>query len=187
MTVKRPQLLSTFIDALEIVFVSTGVFIAIYFLVGQLLEITGESMVPTFADKEQLVAEKISMNFKDLERGEVIIFKHPEQNEKLIIKRVIGLPGDTILIKNEHVYINDIMLEEPYLDKDTTTRGKRSIRNDVEYKIPENNYVVMGDNRLKSTDSRDWGFLEEDLIVGRGLLVYYPVSHFRIIQTPEYN
>lgn len=152
-----------------------------YFFVGQLLEVTGDSMYPTFHDKEQIIAEKVSIKVKELERGEILIFEHPNEKGRLLIKRLIGLPGETIKIKNGKVYINGKELNEPYLS-DTTTEGQSFIKDGLEYKIRENTYVMMGDNRLKSTDSREWGFVDKELIVGRGVVVYYPFNRIRLIK-----
>ncbi|MFH1648915.1 MAG: signal peptidase I [Patescibacteria group bacterium] len=169
------------VDFFEITFIAVTVFVVVYVFVGQLLEVTGESMLPNFEDKEQIIAEKISVKFSDLERGEVVIFRHPEQRDKLIIKRVIGLPGETIKLDSGYVYINGEKLSEDYVkEKDTTSSGQ-VIKEGTEYEIAENSYIFLGDNREKSTDSRDWGAVSKDLIVGRGVLVYYPVEKFRIL------
>lgn len=152
-----------------------------YFFVGQLLEVTGDSMYPTFYDKEQIIAEKLSIKVKDLKRGEILIFEHPFEKGRLLIKRLTGLPGETIRIRGGKVFINNVALEEPYLDN-ITTEGQSFLKEGLEYKIPENAYVMMGDNRIKSTDSREWGFVKKDLIVGRGVLVYYPLNRIRLVR-----
>lgn len=169
------------LEFFEIVFICTAVFVVIYLFVGQLFEVTGDSMYPNFHDKEQIIAEKVSVNFKGIKRGEVIIFKHPTEPGRLLIKRVIGLPLENIKMSNGLVYINDTKLNEPYLSANTLTEGKRFLNYNVDYQIPENSYVVMGDNREKSTDSREWGFVPKNLIVGRGILVYYPLNRIRLI------
>jgi len=139
-------------------------------------------MYPNFHDKEQIVAEKLSIKFKDLQRGEVVIFEHPLEKDRLLIKRVIGLPGETIKLENGSVYINNKILEEKYLPTGTTTKGQNFQGEDVDYKIPSNYYALMGDNRSKSTDSREWGFVSKNLIVGRGAFVYYPLNRIRLIE-----
>ena len=90
----------------QIIFIFLVVFAIIYFFVGQLFEVVGDSMLPTFRDKEQLVAEKISVNIDNIERGDVIIFKNINENNRLLIKRIIGLPGEKIKIQDGNVYIN---------------------------------------------------------------------------------
>ncbi|MFZ2664596.1 MAG: signal peptidase I [Patescibacteria group bacterium] len=168
------------LDFFEITIICTAVFLIMYFFVGQLLEVTGDSMYPTFYDKEQIIAEKLSVKIKDLKRGEIIIFEHPSEEGRLLIKRLIGLPGETIKIKNGKVFINNTELEEPYLNN-VKTEGQNFLKDDIEYEIPENSYVMMGDNRLKSTDSREWGYVKKDLIVGRGVVVYYPLNRIRLV------
>ena len=106
------------VDFIELLFISAIVFIVVYFFVGQLLEVSGDSMKPTLIDKERIIAEKLSLKYKDLQRGEIVIFvnpQYPEQDQKLIIKRVIGLPGEIITISDSKVYINDEPIDEPYL------------------------------------------------------------------------
>ncbi|NMB69890.1 signal peptidase I [candidate division WWE3 bacterium] len=165
----------------EITCIMAAVIVLCYIFVGQLLEVSGESMFPTFKDKEQLVAEKLSLSYKPPVRGEVVIFEHPTQKGELIIKRIIGMPGERITIKNGDVYINDNILDEPYLADGTKTEGNITIKDDAEFIIPEDNYVLMGDNRGKSTDSRYWGTINIDNMVGRGLFVYFPLKNFRIL------
>lgn len=177
------EILRIILDFIEIVLIGTAVFFVVYLFIGQLLEVTGDSMYPNFHDKEQMLAEKLSTKFIDIKRGEVIIFKHPLEKDRLLIKRVIGLPGETIRISNGLVYINDKFLDEPYLAPGTKTQQEQAFQEGLEYKIPDDSYVVLGDNRLKSTDSREWGFLSKDLIVGRAVLVYYPINRIKLVES----
>lgn len=174
------------LDFFEILFISVAVFVVVYVFIGQLLEVTGESMLPNFEDKEQIIAEKVSVKFKDLERGEIVIFKHPDYPDKLLIKRVVGLPGETIKLSSGYVYINGEKLIENYTVLAGTTFGGSSIKEDVEYEINNNSYIFMGDNREKSTDSRDWGAISKDLVVGRGVLVYYPLNRIRTVKISSF-
>ena len=178
---KKTSLLEILLDFFEIVFTGTAIFLVVYFFVGQLLEVTGESMYPTFHDKEQILAEKVSVKFKKLERGEIVIFKQPEKTERLLIKRVIGLPGEKIKVEDGNVYVNGQMLSEPYLPSGTYTNVDKTIQEGIEYQIPYNAYIFMGDNREKSTDSRNWGAVDQNLVLGRGILVYYPLNRSRFI------
>ena len=169
------------LDFFETVFIGATVFVIVYLFVGQLLEVSGNSMYPTFKDREQIIAEKISIKYQDITRGEVVVFRNPREPAKLLIKRVIGLPGETIKVQNGFVFINGKQLDEPYLQPNVATAGKEVITEGVDYKIADESYVVMGDNRVESTDSRSFGAVTKDLIVGRGLLVYFPLKNFRII------
>ena len=169
------------LDFFEILFIVVAVFVVVYVFVGQLLEVTGESMLPNFEDKEQIIAEKISVKFRDLERGEIVIFRHPEQRDKLLIKRVVGLSGESFKLDEGYVYINGEKLGEDYIKEKAVTGSGSVIKENVEYKIASDSYIFLGDNREKSTDSRDWGAVSKDLIIGRGVLVYYPVEKIRLI------
>lgn len=171
---------SYLLDFFEVVFIGSLVFCIVYFFVGQLMEVSGTSMYPTLKDKEQLVAEKLSIKYKDLYRGEIVIFKSPVEN-KLLIKRVIGLPGESIMVSNDRVFVNGVELQEAYLASETTTKPDKFLTQDEEKQIPDNFYVVMGDNRQDSFDSRHWGFLPKENVIGRAVLVYYPLRDLRKI------
>jgi signal peptidase I len=162
------------IDLLEIVFVGLVVFFLVLVLfAGKLVIVTGDSMTPNFHDEEQLLAEKISLELKKLERGEVVIFHLPEDPEELIIKRIVGLPGEIIKISEGSVFINGEKLEEPYLEDDMKTAAASKLKEGEEHTIGNNSYILMGDNREKSKDSRFWGELNEKNIVGR---VIFPIN-----------
>jgi signal peptidase I len=166
-------------DAVETILILLLIFIALNVFLGQLLVITGNSMVPTLQDQEQIIGEKASINFVDLKRGEIIIFKHPKE-PGLIIKRIIGMPGDKISLIDGYVHINGVKLDEPYLKEPKTEPG--AFISEEEIEIPQGNYIVMGDNRSYSIDSRVWGFLPKEDITARAALVYYPIENLRIIR-----
>lgn len=165
----------------------SSVFLIIYFFVGQLFEVTGESMTPSFQNGEQLLAEKISVNFSNLKRGDVVVFKNPFENNRLLIKRVIGLSKEKFQITNGAIYVNGNKLQEDYLSEGMYTKGGRILEEGFEYTIPENSFVVLGDNREKSTDSRDWGYIKKDMIIGRAVFVYYPIKNIRIVERVNYQ
>jgi signal peptidase I len=196
-------------DLLEVSLVGIIVFLVVYFFVGELLQISGTSMHPTLQDGERMISEKLSLKFRELERGEVVIFsspKSPKRLKELVVKRVVGLPGESLRISKGRVYINGNILEERYLDPNEITEidpatpildagvaqstasseklhiDTSEMREGETYEIPDNAYVLMGDNRDQSRDSRDWGAISRDNIVGRALLVYYPISKFRRIK-----
>ena len=170
------------LDFLEILMIATFVFVLVYLFVGKMLEVDGGSMEPNYHNGEQIIAEKISIQFKDLKRGEIVIFRHPDRPQTMLIKRLVGLPGETIKVFDGHIYINDELLEEPYIPVGTKTPAGEALKENVTYKISDGSYVFLGDNREESTDSRRWGAVPKDLIVGRGILVYYPFSAFRIMR-----
>lgn len=179
---KTNKLSIFFLDLLEISFIAVAVFILVYVFVGQPLEITGDSMHPTLYNKEQIVAEKISGRLADVERGDIVVFKHPDRPDVLIIKRVVGLPGEQFELVGGNVYINDKRLTEAYIHGEETL-GSESIHTNVNIIIPENEYVLLGDNRPASKDSRAWGTVNGDNIVGKAFFVFYPLNNIRIIDT----
>lgn len=170
----------TFLDLLEIALVGTAVFFLVYIFIGQLLQVTGDSMHPTLKNQEQIIAEKLSIRFRPLERGEIVVFKHPTIKDRLLIKRVIALPDDTMFLSKGDIYVNGTLLKEHYLANGNYTLGKNEIREEEEYVVTKG-YVLMGDNRLESSDSREFGPIALENIVGRALIVYYPLENFRLI------
>jgi signal peptidase I len=181
MNPKEKQILKMLLEFFQITFILVALVIVVYIFIGQLLEVSGESMYPTFKDKEQILAEKLTIKYKDPTRSEVAIFNSPQNKDVLLIKRVIGLPGDTFMIKDGSVYINGSLLKEPYLTSGTKTEGNIELKEGVEYKIPADQYVMLGDNRSVSTDSRYWGMIKKETILGRGFLIYYPTQDFKLL------
>ena len=174
------------LDFFEFSLIGAVVFMIVYVLVGQLMEVSGDSMLPNFHNKEQVIAETVSTKMGKIQRGEVVIFKHPSEPGKLLIKRVIGLPNETIKISSGSIYINNSQLSEKYLSNGIKTKGKASIQNDMEYKIASNAFIVLGDNRPNSSDSRDFGAVPAENVMGRPLLVWYPLKDIKLIQVAQY-
>lgn len=169
-------------ELFEAAVVGAFVLILVYIFAGQFLQVSGDSMNPTLLDKEQLLAEKLSIKYQNLKRAQIIVFYSIDQPNKLVVKRVIGLPGETFSIKGGIVYINNAPLDEPYIDKSQVTDGKTEIVENKDYLIPSDSYIVLGDNRKNSVDSRDWGTLKKERVVGKVLVVYSPIKRFRFIR-----
>ena len=127
-----------------------------------------QSMEPTIMAKDRLIGSRLSYKSSDPERGDIIIFKYPDNEKILFIKRVIGLPGETVDIHDGYVFIDGAILDEPYLT--VTTEG-----NFGPYEVPEGHFFMMGDNRNNSADSRYWTntYLSRDKIVGKALFKYW--------------
>ena len=151
------------------------VVIVIRLFIVQPFIVSGASMVPTFANNDYLIVDEISYRVHQPERGDVIIFHPPIDMRSYYIKRIIGIPGDTVSIKNGVVTIKNsqhqdgIILNELYISKDTLTEDKS-------FEVPQGQYFVMGDNRPESYDSRGWGLLPKSNITGRALLRLFPVQ-----------
>lgn len=134
--------------------------------------IPSESMLPTLNIGDRLIIDKVSFHISGIKRGDIIVFKAPPASklDDVLIKRVIGLPGDNVTIKSGLVYINHQPIDEPY--------EMEKPRGDYEaLTVPENSLFVMGDNRNNSFDSRFWGVVPEELIIGKALARYYPFTN----------
>lgn len=141
-------------------------------------------MEPNFHNREYLLVNQMSYRIRAPQRGEVIIFKFPLNPKEDYIKRIIGLPGETIKVENGNVYINNTILPEDYLSPDqktTSTQDQEGIT------LNKNEYYVMGDNRDNSSDSRTWGILPKKNIIGRAWLIMYPWSNRGLVKNPEYT
>lgn len=182
---KRINIFDALLDFTEILILATTVFAVVYVFIGQLLEVYGGSMIPNFIDGERLIAEKVSIKYKPLTRGEVVVFQDPNSTiRRLLIKRVVGLPGEAIKLSNGLVYINGEKLDEPYLDSNVPTNVLKNglIKENEEYPIAQNTYILLGDNREQSTDSRYFGSVKKDSIIGRVFLIYYPINKIRLVE-----
>ena len=144
-------------------------------------------MQPNYPNGEFLLTDKVTYRFNPPQRGDVIVFKAPVNEEDDYIKRIIGLPGETVSIKNGHVYINGKMLEENYLASTLYTSGGLFLPNDKEVVVPQDHFFVLGDNRPYSSDSRAWGFVPKQNIIGRAWLVYWPPQKAGLTPKVEYN
>lgn len=147
-------------------------------------------MEPNFHDHEYLIIDEISYRFNDPRRGDIIVFRYPKNPQEYFIKRVIGLPGETVEIKDGEVIVyNDrydegAVLEEPYLPEGTKTYSNY-IKNRVA--LEDDEYFVLGDNRNSSKDSRTFGPVNESFITGRVMLRGWPFNKFGVFKTPEYQ
>ncbi|QQG50230.1 MAG: signal peptidase I [Candidatus Berkelbacteria bacterium] len=172
------------VKVVAIVFLSA---IVIRTFVFQPFVVEGSSMEGNFHNGEYLFIEKISYKLKVPKRGDVIVFRYPRDVRYNYIKRVIGLPGETIQIKNGHVYVAGELLKEDYLKNDEGTFVDNNRDLDYEVTLEKGQYFVMGDNRGHSSDSREWGPLDERFVIGRSALVLYPHASFRAIASPTYR
>ncbi|MGI6580211.1 MAG: signal peptidase I [Saccharofermentanales bacterium] len=157
-----------------------GLFITLF--VAQRNTISGPSMEPTLHDKDQIIVEKISKHFA-INRGDIITIDETDADhpENLLIKRIIGLPGEKIELKDGKVFVNDQLLQEDYLSQGVETQAD-PVRNEQVVTLGENEYYVLGDNRPVSKDSRRIGPVHRDQIIGKLLIRFYP---FDSIGKPE--
>lgn len=149
--------------------------------------VKGASMEPNFFDKEYLIIDELTYRLRVPQRGEVIVFKYPENPKEYFLKRIIGLPGERVKVAEGQITIYNtahpegIVLNEPYLPKDLQTIGERITV------IGENEYFVLGDNRDNSYDSRRFGAVDKSLVVGRVFFRGWPFNRAQIIPEPTLN
>ncbi|MFL0163899.1 signal peptidase I [Candidatus Clostridium helianthi] len=143
--------------------------------VGYGVWITSGSMIPTLEVKDRLLVTRVH-NPKNLKEGDIVLFKNDEFKGEILIKRLIGLPGDTIEIKNGVVYRNGQELKEDYVKNNEVYNGS--------FKVPDNKYFFLGDNRANSDDSRYWKdpYVDESYIEGKAQVKYYPIKDFEILK-----
>lgn len=163
-----------FIEFFETVVVFGAIFACIYLFVAQFHKVSGDSMVPTFQTGDYLITEKLSYRFRNPKAGEIIVLKNPRDESQDFIKRIIAVPGDTILISNRTVYVNNQALKEDYLPPGVPTPTGAFVTEGSAIKVASNQYFVFGDNRERSSDSREWGPVTKEEIIGRAFFRYFP-------------
>jgi signal peptidase I len=155
-------------EVLETVLPALVIAVLINVFVGQATRVEGQSMEPNLYSDQRLVVEKVSYRFHGPQRLDIVVLEMPSQGDELLIKRVIGLPGETIEIRDGHVYINGQQLQESFTD-DITQPGRYG-----EVTVPPLHVYVLGDNRDRSNDSRSFGPVPIESVVGRAWLSYWP-------------
>lgn len=165
-------------ELFKIIIVSALIIIPIRYFVVQPFVVRGASMEPNFQNSEYLIIDELSYRFRKPERGEVIVFKFPQNTSQFFIKRIVGLPQETIAFRDGDIFISatsggeEVKLDESsYLLKDVPLAS-------LEVELRDNEYFVLGDNRNASSDSRKWGPLKEKFIVGKVLLRAWPFDQF---------
>lgn len=163
-------------DIIETAILVIFIFVVMRFVV-QSYHVEGTSMEPGLSTSEYVAVNKIAYDFgHSPQRGDVIIFHYPKDPSVDYIKRVIGLPGDTVTLTEKTVSVNGTQLKEPYISSPSNPQGEKWV-------VPANSYFVLGDNRPVSDDSRYWGFVPKDDIVGKAVFVFWPTSQWQIIDT----
>jgi signal peptidase I len=187
-------------EVVETLVLTLLIYLVIHNFVAQPFEVQQSSMVPTIVNGEYILIDKLTTRFNGYHYGDVIVFNPPESsglaNDGIpFIKRIIGMPGDTVTLENGRVFITQpgsspIRIEEPYVVLDTDGSTSPTLPRDVdataEWVVPEGSFFVMGDNRPQSQDSRAFGPITEDLILGRAWLRYFPLERVGVIDRPDY-
>ncbi len=162
-------------EVLETVLPALVIAVLINVFVGQATRVEGQSMEPNLYSDQRLVVEKVSYRFHGPHRFDIVVLEMPSQGDELLIKRVIGLPGEKIDIRDGHVYINEQQLQEPFTDDRTQPGRYGSVQ------VPPLHVYVLGDNRDRSNDSRSFGPVPIENIVGRAWLSYWPLEKVGIV------
>jgi signal peptidase I len=158
-----------------VVSVSISAFIIVFLY--QPVRVEGTSMLPVLEDQDRLFINKIAYRMGDIHKGDVVVFQYPRDHSKSYIKRVIGLPGDAIRIERGRVIVNGAVLKEPYVPARFSDD-----RSAPEMVVPKDEYFVMGDHRSISSDSRDFGPVERELIYGKAAFVYWPMEQVGVVR-----
>lgn len=181
------------LDTIQMIVLALSVFIIIYLFLFQPHQVKGSSMYPNFQNGEFLLTNRITYRFGTPQRGDVIVFKAPKSEpcaeiECEYIKRIIGMPGDRVMVNNGRVYINSQLLDESdYLAKDLITSNGTFLPEGVEKVIPDTYYLPLGDNRPYSRDGREFGPVVRSAIVGKAWLRYWPVSEMGFVKHEAYS
>ncbi|MEO6294202.1 MAG: signal peptidase I [Candidatus Limnocylindria bacterium] len=187
-------------EIVETLVLTLLIYLVIHNFVAQPFEVQQSSMVPTIVDGEYILIDKLTVRFDGYHYGDVVVFTPPAGSGLAtdgipFIKRVIGMPGDTVSLENGRVFVtrpgaNPVRIEEPYVrqDADGATSPTTCERPDcpLTWIVGDDEYFVMGDNRPSSQDSRVFGPVEQDLILGRAWLRYFPLERIGIIERPSY-
>jgi len=159
--------------------IAIAIVIPIRIYIAQPFIVSGSSMVPTFEDGQYLIIDEISYRLNDPQRDDVVVFRYPNDQTKFFIKRIIGLPNETIDIKNNTTTITNVeyplgfTLDQSYI--------KNNTNNNIHFELKNNEYFVMGDNRPASSDSRYWGAVSRKLLIGKVFLRLLPISKIGIL------
>lgn len=184
---KENKVISFVFEAAKIIILALVIVLPIRYYLFQPFVVKGDSMIPNFQTGNYLIVDEISYRFKAPERGDVVVLKYPLQTTERFIKRIIGLPGETIQVQDGKVVVTENngsvveLIEKSYLPNLKATNGN------IKITLKDNEYFVLGDNRNESYDSRSWGVLPKDDIVGKAFLRLFPINEIGKINTPNYK
>ena len=187
------------LEIVETLVLTLVIYLLIHNFIAQPFEVEQDSMVPTVNAGEYVLIDKVSPRFSDYQRGDIVVFNPPSgysEGGVPFIKRVIGLPGDTVSLENGRVFVTPkggsaVRLDEPYINTDINGSPEPTLTKVPDgtssWTVPDGSYFVMGDNRTVSQDSRVFGPITRDLIIGRAWLRYFPLNRIGVVQRPVYQ
>lgn len=180
------QFLSFFTDIFETIVIALAIFLVFYVFLVQPHRVQGESMLPNFQNGELILTDKVSYRLRAPKRGEIIVFKSPQDKNKDFIKRIIATEGEHIKLEGGKIFINGQALEEAYLPQDIQTISGLAIPEGVGVNVPAKHLIVFGDNRSHSSDSREFGPIETNDVIGRAFVIYWPPGAFAFLGGVKY-
>ncbi|MFA6919432.1 MAG: signal peptidase I [Candidatus Paceibacterota bacterium] len=169
----------TFWELARFTIIAIAIVIPIRIFIAQPFIVSGSSMYPTFENRQYLVVDEISYKLNNPQRDDVVIFRYPNDTKKFFIKRIIGLPNETVNIKGSDITIinkehpDGFKLNQPYV--------KNTSNNNLNFELKNDEYFVMGDNRNASSDSRSWGAVPRKLLIGKAFLRLFPINKISIM------
>lgn len=164
------------IDTVETVLLALILFFGINAISAR-VRVENISMLPTLHPGEFVLINKLAYKIGQPTRGDIIVFHYPRDPSQDYIKRVIGIPGDTVVVENGKVTVDNIVLDEPYISAPPAYSNR--------WVVPPNDLFVLGDNRNQSSDSHSWGYVPYDLVVGKAIFIYWPLQNFQVISRPD--
>ncbi len=173
-------------DTIKIVVISLIIIIGIRSFVMQPFFVNGQSMEPNFHDGDYIIVNEIGYRFDDPKRGDIVIFHYPNDPSQFFIKRIIGLPGEKIEIKNNEITVYNKEHSDGFTIDESYIPRSAIILKDYSQELKNDEYYVLGDNRMASSDSRVWGVLERHYIVGKAWIRAWPFNNFSIFKGMEY-
>lgn len=171
-------------DILETVVFIGSMFIVVYLFILTPNQVKGASMEPSFISGDYILTSRLTYKFRRVERGDVIVFKSPKNPDIEYIKRIIGLPSDRILVKGTDVYVNDKLIAEKYIAAPTNLWEGGCVKDNEVYVVPSNEIFVMGDNRPRSSDSREFCSVSAESIIGQVFYRYFPSDKIGVVSNP---
>ncbi|HHU86985.1 MAG: signal peptidase I [Pelotomaculaceae bacterium] len=159
---------SFFGEIIESVAIAVILAVVIRLFILEPFYIPSGSMEPNLKENDRIIVSKLNYHFQEPERGDIVVFKYPRDPKRNFVKRLIASGGETVALKDSRLYINGEVVPENYLP------GGLRFADFGPVKVPEGHYLMLGDNRNNSDDSRVWGFLSEDLIIGEAVVIYWP-------------
>jgi signal peptidase I len=172
---KEPSFKDHVIDFFQTLVVFAAIGTAIYWLVAQPHKVSGSSMFPNFKNGDYIITDKITYRFSEPKRGDIVVFKNPKDETQDFIKRILAVPGDRIKVQGGKIVLNGAELNEPYLNNITTNPGS-FLREGVDFTVEPGHYITIGDNRPASSDSREWGQITREEIIGKVFFRYWPAT-----------